>query len=153
MAVEWQAIINSTVVWIIICGVLIFLLRRFLVKKSYNLKVRWLWFLISGFIFLLIEENINAPPSGPSFFPYTMPPLILSILILLAVIKMFRIKSQALAVLIYGFLGWFMEFFIFYNPDLWATFWGYLAISVFAFLTYAVIIIIPVTLLQRSNRK
>ena len=147
-------LIGSTIVWIILIGVISFFFRK---KISMFIKKvplpNFLLFLLGGTVFSIIEENINCPSTGCTLIPFTIPIFILFLIIHLGILKIFRIKNFYLGVLVFGLIGWVAEFILgSYKEILWSSPIVTIIISVWTILTYSVIVIIPVTILLENKK-
>ncbi len=142
-------LISSTILWIIIIGGITLVKREKIAGLINKIQLPKFWlFLLSGIFYSIIEENINCPPTGCSLIPITIIFFTIFLLILFGLIKLLKIKKSKTAILIFGLIGWIVEFFLgSYKAVLWSAPVVTILMSVWTFLTYAVIAIVPATIL------
>ena len=149
-------IIQSTIVWILIIGTLTFIFRKRIARafKIIPLPNILLYFLVAT-IYTIIEENINCPPTqlgGCQLIPITVLFFLILLIFHFIIIKIFRIKNFYLAISIFGIIGWINEFLLgSHKTILWSAPNITLLMTPWVFLTYAIIVIIPTTLLIDMN--
>ncbi len=114
-------------------------------------------YFISSLPFMLFEENINCfPPEagGCQLFPPTIPFLLIALALLLLIVRKFKFTRFWTIVTIFSILGVLWEITIGVSsvaflslPPLW-----FFVISGWTWLSYAFIVIVPLTLtLQKHN--
>jgi len=147
-------LISSTIIWIIIIGGISFRFRKKIAKIVKKIPLpKSLLFLIVGTIYSIIEENINCPPTGCALIPFTIPIFFVFLLILLGIVKVFKIKKFWLGILIFGLIGWIVEFTLgSYKEVLWSSPAVTILMSIWTILTYCVIVIIPLTILLKNDK-
>lgn len=146
-------LIGSNIVWIMTIGGLSFFSRREIanfVAKT-NLPIFWLFMLV-GIIYSTVEENINCPPGGCFPIPPTIPIFFIFLVAHFLVLKIFKVKSFYLGILIFGLFGWVAEFFFgTYKEVLWSSPIIFLTMSIWTIITYAIVVIIPVTIFLKDK--
>lgn len=141
----------QTILWIFLVGGITFFFRK---KIASIFKViplpRFILYLIVGVLFSILEENINCPPTGCELVPPTIPifaAFLVIHLIIISVLKLFKVRSFYLAISIFGLMGWAAEFLLgSHQGILWSSPAVTIIMSVWTFVTYAIIVIVPSTI-------
>lgn len=113
-------------------------------------------FVLASLPFMLVEENINCLPSGCELVPFTVPFLIIYLLIVRFFVLRFKIVSLFKILLIFCSIGVLWEMFLgavstefLALPPLWIG-----LIATWTWLSYAYLTLIPVEiLLSQKNLK
>ena len=147
-------LISSTIVWIFAIGSISFVFRKRIAGMIKRIPLpKFLLFFAAGIAYSIIEENINCPPTGCMPLPPTIPIFFAFLITLFVITKLFKIRSVYKAALIFGIIGWIAEFLLgSYKEVLWSSPAVTAIMSIWTILTYAVIVIVPLTILFGNER-
>src|SRR3989344_6189858 len=130
--------VTSTLTWIILIGGLTFIFRKKISAILLKTKIpKAVLFLLSAVIYIIIEENINCPPTGCSIIPPTLLPFSIMTLIIFAIILLFKINKFWVSLSLFGVWCWVSEFIWGAHKEfLWASASRILLWTIWVILTY-----------------
>lgn len=139
----------STIVFILMVGGISVALRKGIAKAFCRIPLpKWVLFLLAGTIYSILEENINCPPSGCTLIPWTIPLFFAFLIIHLGILKFLKLRNFFIGVLIFGLIGWVVEFLMGSSAQiLWSNPLVTALMTLWTLLTYSIIAIVPVTIL------
>ncbi|MFH1586693.1 MAG: hypothetical protein ABID38_02460 [Candidatus Diapherotrites archaeon] len=114
---------------------------------------KFLIYLISSLPFMLFEENINCLPTGCELIPWTIPFLLLFVLVLGLIIRHLKLKNMIFPLIGFTIFGILFEMIIGGLRDQLSVI-GPMAYIFFIFwvgLSYAYLVIVPLTILLEEK--